>query len=105
VCVWLYGLPHVNSTFLKALNRCFKDYGIDDDEEKKERTPEYAARPFKRDIERLPEYRDLTSWEGFQKVLLREYRYSDSDQLLHKIGYLEKYVKDFKSLVDGGHVT
>ena len=46
-----------------------------------------------------------TTWEEFQKTLLREYRNSDSDQLLHTIGYLEKYVRDFKALVDSGHVT
>jgi len=60
-----YGSPYFKgkeiTTFLKALNRCFKDYGIDDDEEKKERVTEYSAKRFKKDIERLPEYRDSTS--------------------------------------------
>jgi hypothetical protein len=37
--------------------------------------------------------------------LLREYRYSDSDQLLYTTSYLEKYVKDFKALVDSSTVT
>jgi hypothetical protein len=32
------------TAFLKTLNRCFKDYEIDDDTEKKERAAEYSAR-------------------------------------------------------------
>jgi len=47
--------------FLKTLNRCFKDYSINDDKEKKERAVEYIAKRFRRDIERLLEYRDSTS--------------------------------------------
>ena len=46
--------------FLKALNRCFKDYSINDDIERKERTAEYVAKRFKKDIKRLLEYKDLT---------------------------------------------
>src|SRR6266536_800015 len=93
------------TTFLKALNRCFKDYGIDNNEEKKERVVEYTAKRFKKDIERLLEYRDSTSWEDFQKVLLKEYCYTDSDQLLHTTSYLKKYIKDFKSLEESGYTT
>src|SRR5690349_13286467 len=75
-----YGSPYFEgkeiTAFLKALNRCFKDYGVDDDDEKKERTAEYSATRIKRDIERLPEYKDTTSWESFQGTLLREYRHN-----------------------------
>jgi hypothetical protein len=105
-----YGSPFFDgkeiTAFLKSLNRCFKDHEIDDDTEKKERTAEYSSRRYQREIERLLEYRNPdTTWEDFQKILLREYRYSDSDQLLHTTGYLEKYVKDFKALVDSGYVS
>ncbi|KAH6666095.1 hypothetical protein B0J14DRAFT_568680 [Halenospora varia] len=104
-----YGSPYFEgkevTAFLKALNRYFKDYGVDDDKEKKERTAEYSATRIKRDIERLPEFKDSTQWDIFQEVLLREYRSNDSDQLLHTVGYLEKYVKDFKQLVEQGQVT
>ncbi len=55
-----YSSPHFEgkeiTTFLKALNRYFKDYGIDDNKEKKERTVEYTAKQVRRDIERLLEY-------------------------------------------------
>src|SRR6266536_6207334 len=58
-----YGSPHFKgkeiTTFLKALNRYFKDYRINNDEEKKERTVEYVAKQVRRDIEQLPEYQDL----------------------------------------------
>ena len=47
--------------FLKTLNRYFKDYGINNDKEKKERVVEYIVKRFRKDIERLLEYRDLTS--------------------------------------------
>ncbi len=47
--------------FLKTLNRCFKDYSINNDKEKKERVVEYVAKRFRKDIKRLLEYRDLTS--------------------------------------------
>ncbi len=49
------------TTFLKALNRCFKDYRINNNEEKKECVVEYLAKCFKKDIEQLLEYRDSTS--------------------------------------------
>ena len=49
------------TTFLRSLNRCFKDYGINDNKEKKERVIEYLAKCFKKDIKQLPEYRDSTS--------------------------------------------
>ena len=59
-----YGSPYFKgkevTTFLKALNRCFKDYNVDDDKEKKERTVEYSATRIKRDIKRLLEFKDLT---------------------------------------------
>jgi hypothetical protein len=105
-----YGSPFFDgkeiTAFLRTLNRCFKDHEIDDDTEKKERAAEYSARQHRKDIERLSEYQNpMIDWEAFQKVLLREYRYSDSDQLLHTTGYLEKYVKDFKALVDSSTVT
>ena len=48
------------TTFLKALNRYFKDYGVDNNKEKKERTAEYSATRIKRDIKRLPEFKDST---------------------------------------------
>ncbi len=55
-----YGSPHFKgkeiTTFLKALNRCFKDYRINNNKEKKECTVEYTAKQVRRDIERLPEY-------------------------------------------------
>jgi len=37
--------------------------------------------------------------------LLKEYYYTDSDQLLHTTSYLEKYIKDFKSLEESGYTT
>ncbi len=50
-----YGSPHFEgkeiTTFFKALNRCFKDYRINDDEEKKEHTTEYVVKQVRRDIE------------------------------------------------------
>jgi len=63
------------TAFLKSLDRCYKDHGIDDNEEKKERTAEYSTTRVKRDIKRLPEFKDSTTWEDFEKVLLKEYRY------------------------------
>src|SRR6266536_706801 len=55
-----YGSPYFEgkeiTTFLKALNRCFKDYGIDNDKEKKECTIEYIAKQVRRDIKQLLEY-------------------------------------------------
>ena len=60
-----YGSPYFNRkeviVFLKTLNRYFKDYGINNNKEKKERIVEYIAKCFKRHIKRLLEYRDLTS--------------------------------------------
>ncbi len=47
--------------FLKTLNRYFKDYSINNNKEKKERIVEYIVKRFRRGIERLLEYRDLTS--------------------------------------------
>ena len=66
---------------------------------------EYAIAHVKQDIKRLPEYKDLVSWDLFQKALKREYKWSDSEQLLHTVGYLEKIVKEFKTLVDTTTVT
>jgi hypothetical protein len=43
-----YGSPFFDgkeiTAFLKTLNRCFKDYKIDDNTEKKERAAKYSAR-------------------------------------------------------------
>jgi hypothetical protein len=104
-----YGSPYFDgneiTAYLKSLDRCFKDHGIKSDAEKKERTAEYARTDEKRDIERLPESKDSTSWKDFKKVLLKEYRYQDTEQLFHTIGYLEKYVREFKDQVDRGRVT
>ena len=47
--------------FFKTLNRYFKNYNINDNEEKKERIIEYIAKRFKRQIKRLLEYNDLSS--------------------------------------------
>ena len=49
------------TTFLKALNRCFKDYEINNNKEKKEHVAKYLAKCFKKDIKQLLEYRDSTS--------------------------------------------
>src|SRR6266536_5991820 len=49
------------TTFLKDLNRCFKDYGINDNKEKKECLAKYLVKHFKKDIKQLPKYRDSTS--------------------------------------------
>ena len=50
------------TTFLRSLNRCFKDYRINNNnKEKKEHVIEYLAKRFKKDIKQLPEYRDSTS--------------------------------------------
>jgi hypothetical protein len=68
------------TAFLKTLNRCFKDYKINNDTEKKERAAKYSARQYRKNIKRLPEHQDPSvSWDAFQKILLREYRYSDLD--------------------------
>jgi hypothetical protein len=65
-----YSSPFFNrkeiTAFLKTLNKCFKDYEIDDDIEKKERTAEYSIKQYRKDIERLSEYQDLSvSWLAF----------------------------------------
>ena len=44
-----------------SLNRCFKDYRINNNKEKKECVIEYLAKCFKKDIKQLLEYRDSTS--------------------------------------------
>jgi hypothetical protein len=44
------------TAFLKTLNRCFKDYKINDDTKKKERATKYSARQYRKDIKRLSEY-------------------------------------------------
>ena len=68
------------TAFLKTLNKCFKDYKINNDTEKKEQATKYSARQYRKNIERLSEYQNPSvSWLAFQKVLLREYRYSDLD--------------------------
>ena len=55
-----YNSPFFNrkeiTAFLKTLNKCFKDYKIDDDIKKKERAIEYSIRQYRKDIERLSEY-------------------------------------------------
>jgi hypothetical protein len=55
-----YSSPFFNrkkiTTFLKSLNRCYKDYDIIDNTKKKERATKYSARQYRKDIERLPEY-------------------------------------------------
>ena len=48
------------TAFLKTLNKCFKDHEINDDIEKKERVIEYFIKQYRKDIERLSEYQDLT---------------------------------------------
>jgi hypothetical protein len=57
-----YGSPFFDrkeiTAFLKTLNRCFKDYKIDNDTEKKKQAAKYSARQYWKDIERLPEYQD-----------------------------------------------
>ena len=54
------------TAFLKTLNKCFKDYKINDDIEKKERAAEYFIKQYRKDIERLSEYQDLSvSWLVF----------------------------------------
>ena len=90
------------TTFFKLLDYYYKDYSINNNLEKKERAAEYSTTRVKRDIKRLPEFKDSTTQEDFQKVLLKEYRYRDSDQLFYTIRYLEKYVKDFKALTNRG---
>jgi hypothetical protein len=68
------------TVFLKTLNRCFKDYEINDDTKKKERATKYSARQYRKDIKRLSEYQNPSvNWLAFQKVLLREYQYFNSD--------------------------
>src|SRR5277367_4476739 len=47
--------------FFKTLNRCFKDYSINNDKEKKEHIIKYIAKCFKREIKKLLEYNDLSS--------------------------------------------
>ena len=47
--------------FLKALNRCFKDYRINNNKEKKEYIIEYLAKCFKKNIKQLLKYKDSTS--------------------------------------------
>jgi len=46
--------------FFKTLNQCFKNYSINDNEEKKEHIIEYIAKRFKREIKRLLKYNDLS---------------------------------------------
>ena len=60
-----YSSPHFEgkeiTTFLKALNRYFKDYRINNNKEKKEYTVEYIVKQVRRDIKRLPEYQDSST--------------------------------------------
>ena len=49
------------TTFLRSLNRCFKDYRINNNKEKKEYIAKYLAKHFKKDIKQLLEYRDSIS--------------------------------------------
>jgi hypothetical protein len=55
-----YGSPFFDrkeiTTFLKTLNRCFKDYKINDNTEKKKRATKYSARQYQKNIERLLEH-------------------------------------------------
>jgi hypothetical protein len=44
------------TTFLRTLNRCFKDYKIDNNIEKKEQAAKYSTRQHWKDIKRLLEY-------------------------------------------------
>ena len=44
------------TAFLKTLNRCFKDYEINNDTKKKKRATEYSAKQYRKDIKRLLEY-------------------------------------------------
>jgi hypothetical protein len=44
------------TAFLKTLNRCFKDYKINDDTKKKKQATKYSAKQYRKDIERLSEY-------------------------------------------------
>ena len=45
--------------FLKTLNKCFKDYEINNDIKKKERAIEYSIKQYQKDIKRLSEYQNL----------------------------------------------
>jgi len=52
--------------FFKTLNKYFKDYKINNNIEKKERVIEYFIKQYRKDIERLSEYQDLSiSWLVF----------------------------------------
>jgi hypothetical protein len=44
------------TAFLKTLNKCFKDYKINDDTKKKKQATKYSTRQYQKDIERLSEY-------------------------------------------------
>ena len=55
------------TTFLRSLNRYFKDYRINDNKEKKEHVIEYSSKCFKKDIKQLPEYKDSTSVTAQEK--------------------------------------
>ena len=60
-----YGSLYFNrkevTAFLKTLDRCYKDHGINDDLEKKERATEYLSSRLKRDVKRLLEFKDSTT--------------------------------------------
>jgi len=45
--------------FLKTLNKCFKDYEINNDIKKKERAIEYSIKQYQKDIKRLSEYQNF----------------------------------------------
>ena len=65
-----YNSPFFNrkeiTTFFKTLNKCFKDYEIDDDIKKKERVIKFSVKQYRKDIERLSEYQDLNiNWLAF----------------------------------------
>ena len=47
--------------FLKTLDYYYKDHGINNNLEKKERAVEYSSLCLKRDIKRLLEFKDLTT--------------------------------------------
>ena len=92
------------TSYLKSLEYCYKDYRVEDDTEKKERTTEYSQASEKQDIEILLEFKDFISWEDFKKILQKEYYYQDTKQLFYTISYLKEFVKDFKGLTNNESV-
>ncbi len=100
-----YGSPFFDgtevTTFLESLDRCYKDHGIEDLKERKDRLVEYAEKSIQQEIKRMPEFQS-GPWDEFMDALRKDYRNQDQEQLQYTLGYLEKLVDDFRKHCTSG---